>query len=109
MAAGHAIVQRGRASSDRSATVLRTRCDGGARPPPRRPSFLRPVACGGRTLFSFRSMLRVVLTSVVLLAAGCATTSTPSAVLLEGPEEHCEKIGALAVRTSTELLAPEDA
>ena len=54
-------------------------------------------------------MLRVALTSLVLLAAGCATTATPSVALLEAPEEHCERIGALAVRTSTEMLAPEDA
>jgi hypothetical protein len=54
-------------------------------------------------------MLRVAPTFLVLLVAGCATTATPSAALLEAPEERCEKIGALAVRTSTELLAPEDA
>jgi hypothetical protein len=54
-------------------------------------------------------MLRVALTFLVLLAAGCATTATPAAVLLEEPDERCEKIGVLAVRTSTELLAPEDA
>jgi hypothetical protein len=54
-------------------------------------------------------MLRVAPTFLVLLVAGCATTATPSAALLDAPEERCEKIGALAVRTSTELLAPEDA
>ena len=54
-------------------------------------------------------MLRLALPFLVLLAAGCATTAKPSAVLVEAPEERCERIGALAVRTSTELLAPEDA
>jgi len=54
-------------------------------------------------------MLRAAPISLVFLAAGCATTATPSAALLEAPGERCEKIGALAVRTSTELLAPEDA
>ena len=58
-------------------------------------------------------MMRAALISLVLLVAGCATPSAtvpaPSAVLLEVPADHCEPLGALAVRMSTELLAPEDA
>ena len=58
-------------------------------------------------------MMRAALVLLVLFLAGCAaasaTSPAASAALLEAPEERCEALGALAVRMSTELLAPEDA
>ena len=55
------------------------------------------------------------LLPIVLIAAapGCVTASAAgpvaSSVALEAPDEGCERLGPLSVRTSTELLMSEDA
>ncbi|MGZ6140575.1 MAG: hypothetical protein ACXWLA_07860 [Myxococcaceae bacterium] len=59
--------------------------------------------------------MRAVLAPSLLLAlAGCATGSGSAArqgslVVAEPPAAHCTSLGAMAVRTYSEVLMPEDA
>jgi len=57
-------------------------------------------------------MTRSAATLVFLLISGCVTVGAGSpvaaSVLREAPDEACERLGAMAVRTSTDLLMPED-
>lgn len=53
---------------------------------------------------------RHVAVVLAVLGAGCATGGGATAagpVRLEPPEDNCEPLGSLGVRTSTELLLPE--
>ena len=50
---------------------------------------------------------------LVLLLSGCVTAGAgspvASSVLLEAPDETCERLGPMAARISTELLISQDA
>lgn len=50
---------------------------------------------------------------LLLLLSGCVTggagSPVASSVLLEAPDETCERIGPMAVRMSTDIVLPQDA
>lgn len=58
-------------------------------------------------------MTRTAAVFLFLLLCGCATggagSPVASSVLLEAPDETCERLGPMALRLSTEVLIAQDA
>ena len=77
-----------------------------------RSPFPASVASSVRFEVSFPAMTRSAATLVLLFLSGCFTAGASSpvaaSVLREVPDETCERLGAMAVRTSTDLLISED-
>jgi len=57
-------------------------------------------------------MTRSAATLILLFFSGCVTAGASSpvvaSVVREAPDEACERLGPMAVRTSTDLLISED-
>jgi hypothetical protein len=67
--------------------------------------------CNSGARGALLSPMRRGVVSLLLFLSGCVTAGagSPGAVLLEAPDETCERLGPMAVRMSTDLLMSQDA